>query len=78
MIEDNTETKITRRRRSHDDEDYNWEAWTYYYSTYQEYKDFIDNYQNISKSENNYQIISFDDENFHVSSLRNKNKAILI
>ena len=59
----------------YDDEDYNR---TYYFSTYQEYKDFIDNYQNISKSENNYQIISFDDENFHVSSLRNKNKAILI
>ena len=60
-----------------DDEDYNWGAWTYYFSTYQEYKDFIDNYQNISKSENNYQIISFDDQKFHVSSLGNKNKAIL-
>ena len=31
----------------YDDEDYNR---TYYFSTYQEYKDFIDNYQNISGS----------------------------
>ena len=62
----------------YDDEDYNRTYSDIYFSTYQEYKDFIDNYQNISKSENNYQIISFDDEKFHVSSLGNKNKAILI